>query len=703
MGLRRNIIKFMEEKLYKPMLKEELAIKFGLEGKEMEAFYKVLEDMEKEGTIIKTRNERYGLIDKMNLIVGKLEGNEKGFAFLIPEDRTRPDIFIPAEETNGAIHGDKVVVRIVSKGVIGKKDEGEVIRILERANETIVGTYENSKNFGFVIPDDSRIAYDIFIPKENINEAKTNQKVVVEITRWPEKRRNPEGKIIDILGFVGEKGTDILSIIKQYKLPEEFPNKVISQVQEIEQSVSKEELEKRVDLRDLNTFTIDGIDAKDLDDAVSIETVDGNYRLGVHIADVSHYVKERSSLDKEAYSRGNSVYLIDRVIPMLPKELSNGICSLNPNVDRLTLSVFMKIDKSGTVIDHEIVEGVISSKARLVYDDVSDLLENKDEDALEKLKDVAEDLKLMEELCHILYDKRERRGSIDFDFPEARIILDENGIPIDIVKEDRRIANRMIEEFMLVCNETIAEHMYWAEMPFLYRIHEEPDIEKINSFNKFIHNFGYIIKGTQEVHPKELQLLTKEVKGKKEEVLINTLLLRSLKKARYSSEQDIHFGLGTKYYSHFTAPIRRYPDLQIHRIIKSYINNKLNFNEQAKLDAILPNVAEHTSITERTAEEAERAVDDLKIAEYMSKKIGEIYEGMISSLTHFGMFVQLENTVEGLVHFSNMIDDYYEFDEEKYYIIGEHSKKIYRIGDIVKIKVTSADLVKRTIDFMLVP
>ena len=702
MGIRRNIIKFMEEKSYKPMLKEEIGVRFGLEGKELNALYNALDDMEKEGVIIRNRNERYGLIDKMNLAVGKLEGNEKGFGFLIADDKTKEDIFIPAEGMNGGLHGDRVVVRITSKGEVGRKEEGEVLKILERANQTIVGTYESSKNFGFVIPDNSRIAYDVFIPKAYTNSAKTNQKVVVEITRWPEQRRNPEGKIVEILGFVGEKGTDILSIIKQFKLSEEFPQKVREQASMIEQEVSKEAIEKRVDLRNLKTFTIDGADAKDLDDAVSIEILDnGNYMLGVHIADVSHYVGERSVLDKEAYKRGNSVYLLDRVIPMLPKEISNGICSLYPDKDRLTLSVFMEIDKDGNVKDHEIVEGVIRSQQRLVYDDVSDFLENDDQEAAKKLVNVSEELKLMEELCHILYNKRERRGSIDFDFPEARIILDEDGIPIDIVKEDRRIANRMIEEFMLACNETIAEHMYWAEMPFLYRIHEEPEMERINEFNKFIHNFGYLIKGTQEIHPKELQRLTKEVKGKKEETLINTLLLRSLKKARYSSEEDIHFGLAAKYYTHFTAPIRRYPDLQIHRIIKSYVNGKLNLNEQDRLDRILPKVADHTSMTERTAEEAEREVEDLKVAEYMSTRIGNEYKGMVSSLTNFGMFVQLDNTVEGLIRYSDMVDDYYEFDEKNYYVIGVHTRKIYRLGDIVKIRVTKADLVKRTIDFML--
>lgn len=703
MGIKSNIIDFMEEKLYKPMLKEELAVQFGIEGKEIKEFYKVLQDMEKEGIIIQTKNGRYGLVSRMNLIVGKLEGNVKGFGFLIPDDKEIDDIFIPAEGTNGAMDGDRVVVKITNMEIPNRRAEGEVVKILERANNTIVGTFEDSKNFGFVIPDNTKIFYDIFVPKEQINGAKTNQKVVVEITRWPEKRRNPEGKIIDILGYVGEKGVDILSVIKEYKLPEEFPQKVKKEAQMIEEKISEEELKNRVDLRDLNTFTIDGPDAKDFDDAVSIEKIGENYKLGVHIADVSYYVKENSALDKEAFRRGNSIYLIDRVIPMLPEELSNGICSLKPNVDRLTLSVFMEIDKKGKVLKHELVEGVINSKARLIYDDVSDLLENGDDRAFKGMDKIVEDLKLMEELCKILKGKRDRRGSIDFDFPEARIILDENGKPIEIVKENRRIANRMIEEFMLVCNETVAEEIYWAQMPFVYRIHEEPDEEKINSLNKLLHNFGYMIKGTQEIHPKDLQKITKEIKGKKEETLINTMLLRSLKKARYSSEHDIHFGLAAKYYSHFTSPIRRYPDLQIHRIIKKFHKGGLSPKEQDRLYSLLPKVAEHTSQTERLAEEVEREVDDLKMAEYMSERIGEVYEGMISSLTPYGMYVQLENTVEGLVHFENMIDDYYEFDEDNYYVYGQNSGKKYRLGDIVKVKVIDANLVRRTIDFMLEP
>ncbi len=702
MSIREMIIGFMEEKKYKPMLKEELAVQFDIERRDLESFYKILEGLEREGIVIKAKNDKYGLIDNDYLVAGILEGNERGFGFVIPNDKIREDIFIPAENMNGAMHGDRVIANITRRQETDRREEGEIIRILERNNKIIVGTFEDNRNFGFVVPDDHKIGYDIFIPKAKTRNAKTNQKVVVEITTWPEPRRNPEGKVIEVLGYLDEKGTDILSIIRQFNLPEEFPNKVQEAAKNIEQEVDPKEAKRRVDLRHLNTFTIDGIDAKDIDDAVSIEMKDnGNYYLGVHIADVAHYVREKSILDKEALQRGNSVYLIDRVIPMLPKELSNGICSLNPNVDRLSLSVFMEIDKKGKVVDHEIVEGLINSKQRLVYDDVSDFLENDDEVAKEKLSKVADDLKLMEELCHILYEKRERRGSIDFDFPEAKIILDEKGVPIEIRKEERRIANRLIEEFMLVCNETVAERFFWSQTPFLYRIHEEPSAEKIATFSKLIHNFGYTLKGQQEVHPKELQLLTKEIRGKKEETLISTLMLRSLKKAIYSNEPGIHFGLAAQYYSHFTAPIRRYPDLVIHRIIKAYLNGKLSDQVQGKLEANLPEIAEHTSMTERRAEEAEREVEDMKKAQYMTKHIGEEFEGIVSSLTNFGMFVQLENTIEGLVHFNNMLDDYYHFDEEKYYIIGERTNKIYRLGDMVKIRVIDADVMRRNIDFEL--
>lgn len=703
MNIKDNIIKFMDEKLYKPMLKEELAEAFNIKRKEYRAFFEVLETMEKEGTIIRTRSDRYGLPYKMNLVVGILEGNEKGYGFLIPNDDDIDDIYISPENMGSALHGDKVIVRIIKSGGFGRKDEGEIIRILDRANEIVVGTFEHNKNFGFVVPDDNRISVDIFIPKADIMGAKTNQKVVVRVKKWPAKRRSPEGKVVEILGYYDEKGTDVLSVIRQYKLPEEFPKKVINEVLSIEQKVSKEEIMNRVDLRDEYIFTIDGADAKDLDDGVSIKKLaNGNYLLGVHIADVSHYVREGSILDKEAYKRGNSVYFVDRVIPMLPKELSNGICSLNPGEDRLAMTVSMEINKSGEVIKHDIVESVINSKARLVYEDISDLLEGKNKQIKKENSQLYSDLILMEELCNILKEKRERRGSLDFDFPEAKIILDEEGKPVDIVKEDRRIANRIIEEFMLVTNETIAEYLYWSQYPCLYRIHEEPDIEKIKEFSKFIHNFGYSLKGRQEIHPKKLQELLSEIKGKKEETIISTLLLRSLKKARYSEEQEGHFGLAAKFYCHFTAPIRRYSDLQVHRIIKDFINGKMTRNRKNHMEKILPEIAEQTSTMERVAEEVEREVEDLKKAQFMAERIGEVYEGMVSSLTHFGMFVQLDNTVEGLVHFSNMVDDYYYFDEDNYYIIGERTNKKYRIGDTVTVQVINADMLKRTIDFMLV-
>lgn len=702
MSIKEKIIEFMSQKDYKPMLKEELLVKFDIPIEFKKEFFKVLKDLEKEGTIIKSSNERYGKIDTDYLVVGKLQGHERGFGFVIPEEKENPDVYISAEAMNGAMHGDKVVANVIKRSQEGKRQEGEIIRILERKNQFIVGTFEDNKNFGFLIPDNQKIFHDVFIPKGHTNGAKNGQKIVVEITQWPERRRNPEGKVSEVLGYPNETGTDVLSIIRQFDLPEEFPEKVSRFAQNVEDRISQEEIIDRKDLRNLKTFTIDGADAKDLDDAISIEKLEnGNFSLGVHIADVSHYVREGTPLDKESYRRGNSVYLVDRVIPMLPKELSNGICSLNPNVDRLCLSVIMEIEKSGKVVAHEIQETVINSDKRLIYDDVSNYLEDNDEEAREKLDGILEEINLMEDLMHLLRSQREARGSIDFNFPETQIILDERGKPIDIKKADRRIANRMIEEFMLITNETVAEQFFWAEIPFLYRIHEQPSEERMATFSKFIYNLGYKLKG-KEIHPKDLQILTEEIEGKKEELVISTMMLRSLKKAKYSMDQDIHFGLAAKYYSHFTAPIRRYPDLVIHRIIKDFIKGEMSTHKQEILKANLPEIAEHTSYTERLAEEAEREVQDLKMTQYMSERIGEEYEGIISSLTNFGMFVQLENTIEGLVPFSQMLDDYYQFDEENLKIVGERTKKEYNLGDKVKIEVVGADIVRRNIDFQLV-
>ncbi len=702
MRVKNMIIELMEEKSYKPMFREELAVRLGINKSEFKDFFNILNQMEKEGIIFRLNNDKYNLLNSEYLVVGRLEGNERGFGFVMSKDRPGEDIFIPADSMLGAMHGDTVIANLISRKSPGKKQEGEIVRILERANETVIGTFEDNGSFGFVVPDNHKIAFDIFVPKAQTLNAKDKQKVVVKIKRWPEFRRNPEGEVVEILGFLSEKGTDILSIIRQFNLPEEFPDEVRAEALNVPGSISKEEIASRLDLRDLKSFTIDGADAKDLDDAVSIERLqNGNYKLGVHIADVSHYVKAGSPLDKEALKRGNSVYLLDRVIPMLPHELSNGICSLNPNVDRLTMTVFMEINKDGKVLNNEIYESVINSKARLIYDDVSDLLEGTDSKAEEKLSLIKDELFMMKELMVILREHRDRRGSIDFDFPESYIEVDKNGDPIDVRKSERRIANRLIEEFMLITNETVAERFFWAEIPFLYRIHEDPNPEKVADFIKFIHRFGYSIKG-KELHSKDFQLLTAEIKGKKEEPVISTLLLRTMQKAVYSAEAGIHFGLAAQYYSHFTSPIRRYPDLEIHRIIKDYLHGRLTDKKMNLLEKILPEIAEQTSMTERRAEEAEREVDDLKKAQYMVKHIGDEFEGLVSSVTNFGLFVQLENTIEGLVHFNTMVDDYYYFDEENYMIVGERTKKMYGLGDEVRIKVIGADVGKKNIDFALV-
>ncbi len=701
--IRQKIIELMEDKYYEPMLREEIANTFQIDRKGEKEFFKVLESLENEKLIIKNIDNKYYLGNDESVIIGTLDANERGFGFVIPHNRQGEDIFVPASELNGAMHGDTVVVNIISEATSKKRTEGSITRVLERKNRTIVGTFTDSKKFGFLIPDEAKIGYDVFIPKAKKNGARHNQKVVVEITKWPEEGNNPEGRVVEILGYMSEKGTDILSIIRQYDLPEKFPSDVIDYVDNINQEVTDEEIKTRLDLRNENILTIDGFDAKDLDDAISIKRFEnGNFKLGVHIADVSHYVKEKTVLDREAFKRGNSVYLLDRVIPMLPEELSNGICSLNPGEDRLCLSVIMEIDKTGRVQDSVIEETVIRSKKRLVYDDVSDYLEDDCPKAGEKLDGVLEDLKNMEELARILTKKREARGSIDFDFPETRIVLDDKGRPVKIVEEERRIANRIIEEFMLITNETVAEQFFWADIPFLYRTHGEPKEEKIEAFIKTVHNLGYSIKGKQEIHPKALQELLENIKGKSEEKLISTMMLRSLQKAVYSELPDIHFGLASEHYSHFTAPIRRYPDLVIHRIIKKYIKGKLSNSKLKKLERSLPEIAEHTSMTERRAEEAEREVDDMKKAEFMLDYIGYEFKGVISSLTRFGIFVQLENTIEGLVRFNSMKDDYYDFDEENYVVVGERTKNQYRLGQEVFIRVIDVSVPKRAIDFILI-
>lgn len=703
MNVKEALLNFMREKAYKPMDIQELARAFNIEKPEYKDFKKILKTMEKEGLVIRTKIDKYGLPEKMGLITGKLQAHPRGYGFVIPEEEGVKDVFVPGSFMNGAMHGDKVVVKITKEDINGKKREGEIIRILERVNTTLIGVYENSKNFGFVVAEDKRIHYDIFIPKSEKNGAKTDDVVIVEITEWPDKRRNPEGIIKEVLGKKGDKGIDILTIIKKYGLPEDFPEKVERFAQDIDEEIPASEYKRRKDLRNVRMVTIDGEDAKDLDDAVSIEVLpNGNFKLGVHIADVSHYVRENNPLDKEALNRATSVYLLDRVIPMLPKKLSNGICSLNPKVDRLALSCLMTIDGTGKVLEHEVVESVIKTSERMTYTDVTKILKDKDEELIKKYEYLHEDFKAMEQLCNILYKKRISRGAIDFNFDESKIILDKMGKPIDIRPYEREIANRIIEEFMLVCNETIAEYMYWTNIPFVYRIHENPDEEKLQHFTEFIYNLGYTLRWANEVHPRMLQEILEKIQGEKEETVVSTLLLRSMMQARYAPECVGHFGLAARYYCHFTSPIRRYPDLMIHRIIKEYINGKIDDDRNKNLVGIVGFASKQSSEMERLAEEAEREVDDLKKAEYMKDRIGEEFEGIISSVTNFGFFVELPNTIEGLIHISSLHDDYYIYDERHLSMVGERTKKIYRLGDLVRVKVEKVDLANHDIYFELV-
>ncbi|ABR49694.1 ribonuclease R [Alkaliphilus metalliredigens QYMF] len=704
MTIKDKIVEFMRESAYSPMLENELMESLDINKGESKDFSKLLDEMEQEGFIIKTRKKRFGVPERMGLIVGRLQGHVKGFGFIISDNPEEDDVFVPANLMNGALHNDRVIARVSVPTTQSKRSEGDIIRILVRANEEIVGTYEDSRSFGFVVADDVKINVDIFVSKSEANGAKNGDKVVCAITKWPGARRNPEGKVIEIIGHKDDAGTDILAIMRKHKLNPNFPQAVEAEIKDLPDEVPDSEKKDRVDLRDLQMVTIDGADAKDLDDAVSIERLEeGNYRLGVHIADVTHYVREETALDKEALARATSVYLVDRVIPMLPRKLSNGLCSLNPKVDRLALSVFMEVASNGKVVKHEIVESIIKTDERMIYEEVSDILEHDDAELKQKYDYLVQDFQWMEKLATILRGRREERGAIDFDFDESKVLLDDKGRPYDVKKLERRVANRIIEEFMLVCNETVAEHFYWMNIPFIYRVHEDPSAERLEEFNKFIHNFGYHLKGlTTEIHPKALQDLLKKIKGKKEETVINTLMLRSLKKARYSAQSLGHFGLAADYYSHFTSPIRRYPDLEIHRIIKESLKGKLSQKRIDKLSQTVPVVAEQSSTRERVADEAERETEDLKKCEYMAERIGEIHEGIISGVTSFGMFVELGNTIEGMIRLSSLADDYYIYHSESHSLIGERTKKTFRIGDEIKIQVAKVTVAQREIDFNLV-
>lgn len=705
MQLAERLLSFMKEEAYKPLTVEELEEAFQLEdADDFKKLIITLNKMEEKGLIVRTRANRYGVPEKMNLIRGTLVGHARGFAFVEPDEPGFDDVFIPPGELNHAMHGDKVLVRLSPK-TSGARQEGTVIRILERGITEIVGTYTESKNFGFVIPDDKKIVNDIFIPKNASNGAVEGHKVIVRLTSYPEGRMSAEGEVVQILGHKNDPGVDILSIIHKHQLPLSFPDDVLKQANETPDEIKSEEIKNRRDLRNELIITIDGEDAKDLDDAVTVTKLNnGCYKLGVHIADVSYYVKEGTPIDREAFARGTSVYLVDRVIPMIPHRLSNGICSLNPKVDRLTLSCEMIVDEYGNVVQHDIFQSIIRSAERMTYSNVNKILIEKDEQLREKYQEIVPMLEDMAELAAILRKKRMLRGAIDFDFKEAKVLVDEKGKPYDVIIRERSVAERLIEEFMLLANETVAEHFHWLNVPFIYRIHEKPNEEKLRRFLEFITNFGYVVKGTgNNIHPRALQQILDEVRGKPEEMVISTVMLRSMKQAKYHPESVGHFGLSTEFYTHFTSPIRRYPDLIVHRLIRKYLlEGKIDEKTQVQWASILPEIAEHSSNMERRAVDAERETDDLKKAEFMLDKIGEEFDGIISSVTNFGMFVELPNTVEGLVHVSYMTDDYYHYDERHYAMIGERTGNVYRIGDEITVRVVNVDKEERSIDFEIV-
>lgn len=732
---KKILLDIINSKGYKPMKIKELAILLNVPKSDRDELKYVLDELVNEGKLYlskKGKYDKYRITDE-NVVVGEFSGNKRGFGFVTVEGLDE-DIFIPESMTHGAFHKDivEVVIKPYKRIGEGRKKEGEVVKIVSRGVKEVIGTYQKSKNFGFVVADNLRFDKDIFIPKEFSKDAVTGHKVVVELTDYGTKGRKPEGKIKEIIGHINDPGTDILSIVRAYDIPTEYPADVMKQVEHIGGSVDEKELFGRLDLRELITVTIDGEDAKDLDDAITLSKEGDLYKLGVHIADVSNYVTEGSPLDREALKRGTSVYLVDRVIPMLPHKLSNGICSLNEGQDRLALSCIMDIDKTGRVVGHRIAETVIKVDRRMSYTNVQRILDgaaymkagsqentgtgshdkkgnlsDKMKEAMEtyeEYRDFADLFVCMKELADILREKRTQRGSIDFDFPESKIYLDDKGVPTDIRPYERNQATRIIEDFMLIANETVAEDFFWQELPFVYRSHENPEPEKMMKLSLFINNFGYGIKtgsGVDGVHPKEIQKLLRRIEGSPQEALISRLTLRSMKQAKYTTTAGGHFGLATQYYCHFTSPIRRYPDLQIHRIIKENLHGGLSEKRIRHYNAILPEVADSTSTTERRADDAERETENLKKVQYMSRHIGEVYEGVISGITGYGLYVELPNTVEGMIHVTSLCDDYYYYDDEHYEMVGQDRGNVYKLGEKVMIQVVKADMQSRTIDFEL--
>ena len=697
---RQIILDLMNDELYVPMKEKELAIILQVEPEDRAELKAVLNSLLAEGLITISKRGKYTKQD-VKPVTGTFISHQKGFGFVEVEG-VEEDYFIPAEYTGGAFHQDIVEIALLKKPD-GKRQEAKVIRIVEHGIREVVGTFQKNKAFGFVIPDNQKLAQDIFVSKERSKGAVDGHKVVVEITDYGRPGKKPEGKVIEILGHINDPGVDIMSIVKAFDLPVLFPEKVLNQAERVAQDVSEADMAGRVDLRDVQMVTIDGEDAKDLDDAVSLTVEDGMYKLGVHIADVTNYVQEHSALDREALKRGTSVYLVDRVIPMLPHALSNGICSLNEGVDRLALSCLMTINNKGEVVDHKLCESVIHSNRRMTYTSVKKILEDRDAEEIAKYEELVPMFEQMGELAAILRKKRHKRGSIDFDFPETKVILDKKGHPVEIKPYERNTATKLIEEFMLIANETVAEHFFWQETPFVYRTHETPDSEKIEKLVTFIRNFGLNLKAghREDIHPKEIQKLLDTISGTDAEAMISRLTLRSMKQAKYSTESTGHFGLACKYYCHFTSPIRRYPDLQIHRIIKEEYRGRLNEDRVAHYRGILDQVANQSSTTERRAEEAERETIKMKKAEFMEDKIGETFEGVVSGITGWGIYVELPNTVEGLVHYTRMPGDRFFFNEATYEMIGEMTGRKYCLGQTVQVVVVDVDKISRTVDFAI--
>ena len=636
-------------------------------------------------------------------IIGTYRKNQKGFGFVKIEDQ-EDEIYISRENSKNALNGDTVAIKIIAEKEGDKKQEGKIVKIVRHEKDTVVGTFQKSRNFAFVVPDDKNFGTDIFISKANWGKARDKKKVLVQILKYPEKGKNAEGKVIEVLGGINEAGVDMLSLIKQYELPYKFPDEVVAEAKAYGDKIDPSDLPRRRDLRNDIIFTIDGEDAKDLDDAIHVEKLEnGNYKLDVHIADVSHYVREKTELDKEAYLRGTSIYMLGRVIPMLPRELSNGICSFNAGEDRYTLSCSMEITPKAKIVSSDIYKGVICVTERMCYTDVQKILDRSDETVLKRYEKYISYFDLMAELANILKAKRKENGYLNLEIPESKIILDENGVAIDVKKYETYFANEIIEQFMLIANETVAEKFYWLQAPFIYRNHEAPDVDKVKELNKSLYNFGYKIKISKEeiIYPNEFAKILEDVKGKDEEKVVSNIILRTLRVAKYEAENKGHFGIASKYYCHFTSPIRRYPDLFIHRIISKYLDNDYLVNDFwiKKYEKRAEKRAENCSERERVATKVEREAEDIKKAEFMESKIGEEYEGIVSSVTNFGIFVELDNTVEGLIRYEKLGDEYFIYNEEKRQAIGEHTGKVYQIGDKVKIRVANASKLMRQIDF----